>query len=414
MRRSPQLGSRFWRFWSAIGISALGDGMALVGFPLLALTFTHDPVLIAGLVVAGEILGPFVALPIGALADRSSPRRMLVTLQLLQFAVLGSFAVCVLVGADSLALLYATSCLLGGLIVAFDCSSSAVLPRLVPISLLVKANARIDMVDLTGEEMIGRALGGIAFAIARVIPFVGDALSFLASAVIVRSAVPDRASTQGRSALMADLRAGARWFIENPLVRLIGGLIAQLAFCQSVVLALMVLYATEDLHLSEAGYGVLLGVSAIGNIVGALAANRLHSIFGSGWCIVLGGAVSAITYPVLAATKSPVAASAALALEAIAIVVGNVAGQALRQSVVPTEFQGRVGSAHRTLVLVAVPLGALAGGLVADVLGIRTTILAAGLLQFAVLAVTAPKLLSRVREVRYPSEAREGTPATAS
>jgi MFS family permease len=388
--------------------------MVLVGFPLLALTFTHNPALIAGVAVAGEILGPIVALPIGALADRSSPRRMLVTVQLLQFALLGSFALFVFAGKDSLVLIYVVSCLLGALTVAFDCASSAVLPRLVPVSLLVKANARLDMVDLTGEEMVGRAIGGIAFAIARVIPFFGDALTFLASAAIVRGAVPDLPSTQGRAALMADLRAGTRWFIQNPLVRLIGGLIAQLAFCQSVVLALMVLYATQDLHLSKAGYGVLLGVSAIGNIVGALAANRLHMIFGSGWCIILGGAIAAVTYPVLAATKSPVAACAALALEAIAIVVGNVAAQALRQSVVPTELQGRVGSAHMTLVLVAIPLGALAGGLVADAIGIRTTILAAGVLQFAVLAVAAPKLLVRVRAVNYPTEAREGTPATAT
>lgn len=321
---------------------------------------------------------------------------------------------CVLVHADGLPLIYAVSCLLGALTVAFDCGSAAVLPRLVPVSLLVKATARIDTVDLTGEEMVGRAVGGIAFAFARVIPFFGDAVSFLLSAAILRGAVPDDPSAHTKAALMADLRAGARWFLESPLVRLIGGLIAQLAFCQAVVVALMVLYAVEDLHLSKAGYGLLLGVSAVGNIIGALSANRLHAIFGSGWCIVLGGVVAALTYPVLAVTTSAIAACAALVFESAAIVVGNVTAQALRQSVVPPELQGRVGSAHMTLVLAAIPLGALVGGLVASAIGIRTTILAAGLLQLVVLAVTAPKLLSRVRSVHYPNEAREGTPATAT
>ncbi len=388
--------------------------MVLVGLPLLALTYTTDPALIAGVAVAGEALGPIVALPIGALADRSSPRRMLITVQLLQFVLLGAFAVCVLLHADGLPLIYAVSCLLGALTVAFDCGSAAVLPRLVPVSLLVKATARIDTVDLTGEEMVGRAVGGIAFAFARVIPFFGDAISFLLSAAILRGAVPDHPSTHTRAALMTDLRAGTRWFLGSPLIRLIGGLIAQLAFCQAVVVALMVLYATEDLHLSKAGYGLLLGVSAAGNILGALSANRLHAIFGSGWCIVLGGAIAALTYPVLAVTTSAIAACAALVFESAAIVVGNVTAQALRQSVVPPELQGRVGSAHMTLVLVAIPLGALAGGLVASGIGIRTTILAAGLLQLIVLAVTAPRLLSRVRTVHYPNEAREGTPATAT
>jgi Na+/melibiose symporter-like transporter len=392
----------------------LGDGMVLVGFPLLALKFTDNPALIAGVAVAGELLGPIVALPIGALADRSSPRRMLVTVQLMQFALLAAFALCVVMGADSLGLIYVVACLLGALTVAFDCACSAVVPRLVRTSQLVKANARLDIVDLTGEDMVGRALGGITFAFAQVIPFFLDAVSFLVSAVIIRKAVPDQASAGASNALMADLRVGARWFLGNPLVRLIGGLIAWLAFCQSVVLALMVLYATQDLHLTNSGYGLLLGVSAIGSIVGALAAHRVHVAFGSGWCIVLGGVVAAVTYPVLAATSSPVVASGALIVEAIAIVVGNVAAQSLRQSIVPTELQGRVGSAHMMLFLAAAPLGALAGGLVADAIGIRTTILAAGLLQLGVMAIAAPRLLSRIRALHYGADAPEVSPAAAS
>jgi len=60
------------------------------------------------------------------------------------------------------------------------------------------------------------------------------------------------------------------------------------------------------------------------------------------------------------------------------------------------------------------PLGALVGGVVADAIGIRHTILAAGLLQLAVLAITAPKLLSRVRTWHYPTGSSDGTPATAT
>jgi MFS family permease len=387
--------------------------MVLVGFPLLALEYTRNPASIAGVAVAGSILGPIVALPAGALADRLSPKRMLVTVELLRFALLGSFALLLAAGGGSLAAIYLTSGLLGALTVAFECASSAVVPRLVPRSLLVKANARLDIVDLAGEEVVGRAIGGIAFAFARIIPFFADAASFLASAAIIPSAVPDQPSVKEKATLLADLRSGARWFIHHPLVRLLGGVIAQLAFCQAVVLALLVLYSTEDLHLSKAGYGVLLGVSAVGDIIGALAANRVHSIFGSGWCIVLGGVVSALTYPVLAVTSSPVTACAALALEAMAIVVGNVAASALRQSIVPAEFQGRVGSAQMTLILIAAPLGALVGGLLANAIGIRHAILAAGILQLGVLVVAAPKLLSRVRTIHYPIEATEGTPATA-
>ena len=345
-QRSNRLGERFWRLWAGVGVSALGDGMVLIGFPLLALTYTNDPVLIAGVAVAGQLLAPFVALPLGAVADRSSPRTLLVTVQLLQFLLLGSFAVCLATGFDSLAAIYVVSCLLGALTVAFDCATSAVVPRLVATSDLVKANARLDIVDVTGEEMVGRAVGGVAFAFARVVPFFADAVTFLASAAIMRTALPSRAPLKTKASLMTDLREGARWFAGNPLVRLLGGVVAQLAFCQSMVLALLVLYAKEDLHLSDAGFGLLLGISAVGNIVGASAAHRVHVTFGSGWCIVLGGTLAALTYPLLAVTHSPATACAALAIETMAIVVGRVAAQSLRQASVPLELQGRVGSAR--------------------------------------------------------------------
>jgi MFS family permease len=388
--------------------------MVLVGFPLLALTYTNDPVLIAGVAVAGQVLAPVVALPVGALADRSSPRTLLVTVQVLQFVLLGSFAVCVATGFDSLAAIYVVSCLMGALTVAFDCASSAVVPRLVATSDLVKANARLDIVDVTGEEMVGRAVGGAAFAFARVVPFFADAVSFFVSAAIIRTALPGRAALKTKASLMTDLREGTRWFLQNPLVRLIGGVVAQLAFCQSMVLALLVLYAKEDLHLTDAGFGLLLGISAVGNVVGASAAHRVHVAFGSGWCIVLGGTLAALAYPLLAVTHSPATACAALAIETMAIVVGRVAAQSVRQASVPVELQGRVGSAIMTLIFIAMPLGALVGGLVADAIGIRHTILAAGLLQLAVLAITAPKLLSRLRTWHYPTGPREGTPAPTS
>ena len=406
MRQSSPLGNRFWRLWAAIGVSSLGDGMVLVGFPLLALGYPHNPALVAGVAVAGKLLGPVVALPAGALADRLNRKWLLVTIELLQFALLGGYACCLLAGLDSLAAIYAVAFVLGALTVAFDCASAAAVPSLVTTHLLVKANSRLDSVDLAGEEMVGRAIGGIAFAFARVVPFLADALSFLASAAILPSAIPDNTPDRTATTLLTDLREGARWFLRNPLLRVLGGVIAQLAFCQSVVLALLVLYATQDLHMSKAGYGLLLGVSAIGNIVGALASNRLHSVFGSGWCIVLAGVLAAVSYPVLAVTNSPVAACAALALEALAIAAGNVAAVALRQSIVPPELQGRVGSATMTLILLAFPLGALAGGLVAYAIGIRPTLLAAGCVQLAVMVIAAPRLLSRIRTLGHPVAGR--------
>ena len=383
--------------------------MVLVGFPLLALSFTHSTTQIAGVAAAGQLPALVVGPPAGALADRLNRRRLLVGVELLRFGVIGAFATLVAAGEDRLGVLYLAAFLLGSLTMVFDSATAACVPTIVPPDLLVKGNSHLTAVDVTGEEMVGQALGGVVFSVAAALPFAADAASFLASAGLIRRAIPDNHPDEARStSFLADLRAGLKWFSGSPLIRLLTGLIALLAFCQAVVLALLVLYARQDLHLSEAGYGLLLGISAAANVVGAAAVNRLHIRLGSGRSILIAAAVAAVSYPILAATHSPFVACAGLSLEAMSVTVGLVAARSLRQSAVPQEFQGRVASAYQTVIFAVFPLGALAGGVLASHFGIRVTFLLAGCLQMIVVVLTAQRLLSRIR--RLPPASGESGP----
>jgi MFS family permease len=398
LSQRSHLDKRFWRLWTATGVSSLGDGMVLVGFPLLALAFTHNALLIAGVAVASRAPAVLVALPAGALADRLNRRRLLLAIEMVRFVVLGAFALAVLAGADGLLAIYATVFVLGALNFAFEVTSAACLPNMVAAEMLVPANAHLETVDLTAEEMVGQAIGGAAFALASVVPFALDACSFAASALLLRASVPDNPPATAETTLLCDLRSGLRWFLHAPLPRLLASLIASFAFCQALVLGVMVLYATRDLHLSAAGYGLLLGVAAIGNIVGAVTASRLHRRLGSAWCIIGAGLAAAVAYPVLAATGSAFVAAGALTLESAGVVLGGVAARSLRQSVVPAEMQGRAASAYLMVVLGALTLGGLTGGLLTDQLGLRPTFLIAGCLQLAVVVVAATRLMARVRQ----------------
>ncbi len=400
MRRHPSLGlgSRFWRLWTATGISSLGDGMVLVAFPLLALTFTHRAVLIAGVAAAGQLPSLVLALPIGAIADRINRRRMLLTIEILRAAVLAIFTGTVLAGADGLPAIYATVFVLGTLTFAFNVAASACLPTIVDSAVLVPANGQLMTAELTAREMVGQAIGGGAFALATVVPFAFDACSFAASAGLLRRAIPDVSPAKTARPLLAEVWTGLRWFLGTPLLRVMAGLIASLAFCQALVLGVLVLYCTQDLHLSKAGYGLFLGVAAIGSVIGAATAGRLHDRFGSGWSIVLAGLAAAAAYPVMAVTSSALVAAGALVFECIGVALGNVSSRSLRQSMVPQELQGRVASAYQMLILGALPIGAVVGGLLTAQIGLRPTFLLAGCLQLSVLAIAAPRLIARVHQ----------------
>ncbi len=414
MKQRFQLGRRFRRLWLATGVSSLGDGMVLVAFPLLAITLTRDPMVIAGLVAAEQAPGILVALPVGAIADRRNRRRLILTIEVTRFAVLGLFGLCVVAGVDSIPLIFAAALLLGGLGVAFDVVSGACLPAMVEEEHLVAANTRLMTALLAGREMAGQALGGVLFAVARSVPFLADSLSFVGSAALLAGALPDGEPLEdGSGSVWADLWTGLRWFAGQPVLRLLAAVVASLAFFQAAVFGVMVIFATTRLHLHGAGFGILMAGAACGTLVASPLAPRLHRRIGSARSIVTAGLVAGAAYPVLAVTRSAVVAGAALAAEALAVVIGNAASRSVRQSTVPDEMQGRAASAYQTLVLVSLPLGALAGGLATSVIGITWTFAGAGAVQLLVISALGPRLAARMTPVVDLRAGRARRPAPA-
>jgi len=72
-----QLPPDYWKLWGATAVSNLGDGVALIGAPLLATLLTRDPVQIAGLAFAQRLPGLIFALVSGAIVDRLDRRRVM-------------------------------------------------------------------------------------------------------------------------------------------------------------------------------------------------------------------------------------------------------------------------------------------------------------------------------------------------
>jgi len=384
---SVELGRPFRLMWWATGLSAVGDGMVLVGFPLLALRYTHDPLAISGVAVAGRLPALVVALPAGALADRFNRRRLAVAIELVRLAVLAAFVAVVLLGRDGLAAIFPTVVVLGSLTVAFDVVASAALPSLVAPDQLLSANARLLSAELTGEEVVGRAAGGLALAVATAAPFLADAASFVVSAALVRTAIPDHRQAPVSSSLGRQIIDGLRWMAREPVLRRMLLTMTCLAFFQSAVLSVLPLYATRTLHLHAAGYGLMLGVSGLGNLLGARAATPLHRRLSTTATVALGAALASATYITLAETRSAYIAGAALLLETAAVIIGNVAMRSVRQSTTPPELQGRTASAFQTAVLTALPLGGVLGGLLAARAGISRTYLAAAVAQLVAIAL---------------------------
>ncbi len=393
------LGSRFRRLFLGNAVSSVGDGLVLVAFPLLALTLTTRPVLIAGVAIAGRLPALLWSIPAGALVDRVDRRTLVVIINVIRIAVLAAFGGLVLAGHDNLVALYGTVFVLGTADMMFGITTQACLPAMVVTNDLPRANGYLATAEVSGQQFVGPAIGGVTFAAAQAVPFIADALSFVASLFLVRSALPRAIDGRQRRPFLADIKEGVAWFLRNRLLRLLALVVASLAFCQAMVFAELVLYGTHQLHLGHAEYGLFFAGAAAGNVVGSLTASRIHERWGPARCIVGAALLASTAYLVLSFTSSVLIAVAVLFAEAVGVAVGNVTTLSLRQRVIPPELLGRVGAAFRFLLYGLIPLGALMGGLLTAALGVRTAIGIAGALQLVSLAAAAPALVRRINHV---------------
>jgi MFS family permease len=392
----PRAPRGFWYLLAATGISSIGDGLALVAIPLLAASLTKNGALVGGVVAAQRLPWLLFSLPAGALADRGNPRRLLCGADIARMVAVGVFGALVIITGVGLPVLYVLAFILGSFEVLFSAASQAVVPSLVRgDDARAQANGRLLAVQLTGEQFAGPAVGGAVFAAAVAAPFLVDSVSFAASAALLLFALPRprRARLRAeRPPLRADIRDGLRVFRDDAWLRTLAALVGAFAFAQAMVFGVLVLFGRVELGLTGGGYGLLLAVAAVGNVAGSLLAGRAHSRFQAIRTLSGAGLLAGVAYLALAATSSPALAAAALALEALAVAVGNVASVTMRQAAIPTGQLGRVGSTMRLVIFGAMPVGALAGGAVAQLVSVRGAIVAAGALQLLVVAAGTPRL----------------------
>ncbi len=205
----------------------------------------------------------------------------------------------------------------------------------------------------------------------------------------------DLAKARGRhrSGWVAAFLEGLRVFRREPSLKMLAATVSSLAFCQSMVIGVLVVYGTRTLHLSPTRYGLFLAVASLVGVVGAFSAGALQRRFGGGRLIVWGTAAAALRYIGLSFTRSAVLAVFVLGLQDFGVAVANVASVTARQRIVPRSLLGRVSSVHRLAVTGAAPFGAVVGGFVASVANAPDAMLVAGLTLAVALAILSPRLL---------------------
>src|ERR1700733_1496341 len=183
---------RFQTLWIGMTSSSLGVSVADIAYPLAILAITGSPAR-AGLFAAVQMIGGLLAgLPGGSLADRYSPRTIVIVAEAGRVAVTVVVAIALITGWLSLPLLLTAAVLLGAGSAIVSPARMLLLRSVVPNEQLNSALAQ-DQVRTNGAQMAGPALGGALYSIrvlAHAVPFLFTAASFLVSVVTAIALTP--------------------------------------------------------------------------------------------------------------------------------------------------------------------------------------------------------------------------------
>lgn len=383
------LGPGFWRMYSATATSNLADGIGRTALPLAAAAYTRNPVAVSGLVSFAFLPWLLLALPSGALVDRVDRRFAMAAANVVRALASVALATLVLLHAGSIAVLYVVAFALGAAETVYDSAVRALLPHVVQRADLDHANSLLTVEETLGQTFVGAPLGSALFAVAIALPFVLNSIGFLLAVVLILSLRGNyRPQRGGRTSLRTDIVEGVRWLRGHELLRGLTAISGATSFAQSMTTGVFVLYVLEVLRLPAGDFGYVLLAVGGGAIIGGLATPVLARWLGRELVLTCGAAFSAVMVGAMAFTRNGVLASVLFAGSAAGVMTWNVLTMSLRQSLIPHALFGRVQGAYRTVVWGAIPLGSLAGGALASLIGVRWVFAVAG----AVLALFSVRL----------------------
>jgi MFS family permease len=382
-----RLGRSFGRLITGSALSNLADGVFQVALPLLAVTLTRSPALVAGVALAQRLPWLFMALPAGALADRLDRRRTMVRVETLRVVVMTVLAVAVAADVASMPLLYGAALVLGVGETLFDTAAQSILPSIVSRDDLTAANGRLQAVELTTNAFIGPSLGGLLAAAALAAAFGAAAGAYLVSTLCIISIAgtfrPERAGPPTN--MRQDIAEGIRFVWSNTVLRTLGIMLGTTNLAFMAHASVFVLFATGPMGLSKAGYGLVFSSSAFGGIAGSWAGPALERTLGRARCLFGAIALFGATLAVPAITTNIAANVAAFIAASFGSVVWNVITVSLRQRITPDHLLGRMNSAYRMLGWGTMPIGAAIGGAIAQWASLRATFVFAALLHLPLL-----------------------------
>lgn len=343
--------------WGGQAVSAVGTNASQLALPLLMLALTRSPAqagLLGGLRGLAYVM---FGLPAGAFVDRWNRKRVMLLCDIGRAVALGSIPLALVAGHLTAAQLYAVSFVEGTLFIFFGLAETSSLTRVVPASQLPTAIAQSQATDATAV-LVGPPLGGLLYGIARMLPFVADAVSYAASvlSVLCLRARLQEERVASRRPLRREITEGIVWIWQRPILRLLMLLSGGINLLYGGWTLLLIELAQRE-GAGAAGIGLIFACGGAGTVLGALLTPFAQRRFTVGWLMVGIAWLFAITWPPYAFAPTPLALGAVNAIAFFFVPIYGGTQFSYRLLLVPDALQGRVNSVFRLVTFGCQTLG---------------------------------------------------------
>lgn len=392
----------FAYFWTGNFLSNIGTWMQNLALGWQILLITNSPFLLGLNGFLGSVPALVFSLPGGAIADRLSRRKLMLSTQTSMAAlalILGLLTSFHVVKINEILLISFLTGLAGAL---NSPAYQALVPDLVPRDDLVNAiglnSAQFNMSRAIGPTLAGVALGTLGVAGCYYL----NSLSFFALivALLVLHLAPRRIE-RGPGMLSAVLD-GLRFVNRYRSLVILLSVPSFLSLFGLPFTVLMPVFARDLLHVGASGLGYLMAGAGIGAVISALTLAAQRTAAGRGGLIMLSAAVFSLALILLGHAYSFWWSFVLLAVLGATMVGALALTNTMLQIVSPPELRGRIMSLYVFAAMGLAPLGSLWVGSVAERLGTRFALTFGGgvcLVYFSIVLACLPRLR---REAKLP------------
>jgi predicted MFS family arabinose efflux permease len=373
----------FLKLWAGETISDFGSRMGDVAISFAAVISLHATPFQMGLLSSTRI-GPALifSLMAGVWADRFRRRPILIAADLGRFVLLASIPIAAIFGVLRIGQLYAVILANAALGIFFSVAYRSYLPSLVEREQLLDANAKLEASSAVAEVGGFGLAGWLTQWLTAPFAILIDALSFVASAVAIFAiGRPEPEPSHKDRRASDEIREGWACVAGDPRLFAIAIASAAGALFYSFFSALYMIFVVNGLGFKPGALGMIFAVGGGSALFGALAAARTAQWLGAGRAMAVGLAINGAAMLLVPIARGATGVSVALLVAHQ--LIGDCAGTVyainrttIIQAIAPRRLIGRVNASLSFVGLAMSLLGALVGGWIGGVVGLRPTMVA--------------------------------------